>query len=82
VQAVDNVQAVTLAKTASKKPAASIIIEDWQLSGKYKRRPIYQEEIDFINVNFFHYMYSTTISVTRSLCFNREEVPSDLFTRH
>jgi hypothetical protein len=81
VQAVDNVQAVTLAKTASNKPAASIIIEDWQLSGKYKSRPISQEEIDFINVNFFHYMYST-ISVTRSLCFNREEVPSDLFTRH
>ncbi|XP_046438328.1 28S ribosomal protein S36, mitochondrial-like isoform X2 [Daphnia pulex] len=49
VQAVDNVQPVTLSKTASNKPAASIIIEDWQLSGKYKRRAISQEEIDFIN---------------------------------
>ncbi len=38
------------AKTAI-TPIHSAIIEDWQLTGKYKRRPISQEEIDFINVN-------------------------------
>jgi hypothetical protein len=53
VQPVINAQSVTLEKTANSKPAVSIIIEDWQLSGKYKRRPISQEEIDFINVNIF-----------------------------
>ena len=54
VQPVNTTQSVTLEKTAKSKPAVSIIIEDWQLAGKYKRRPISQEEIDFINVNHLY----------------------------
>nr|CAH0111507.1 unnamed protein product [Daphnia galeata] len=48
VQPVNTAHPIILQKTAS-KPAVSVIIEDWQLAGKYKRRPISQEEIDFIN---------------------------------
>jgi hypothetical protein len=54
VQPVNTAHPIILQKTAN-KPAVSVIIEDWQLAGKYKRRPISQEEIDFINVTSFYY---------------------------
>lgn len=41
---------IAATKTAN-APIHSATIEDWQITSKYKRRPISQEEIDFINVN-------------------------------
>lgn len=39
--------AVKLTPSQSK---TSAIIEDWQITNRYRRKPISQEEIDFINV--------------------------------
>lgn len=80
VQPANTAQPIILEKTAN-KPAVSVIIEDWQLAGKYKRRPISQEEIDFINVTYFYYTeYYLCNNIF--IFFHREEAHSDLFTRH
>ncbi|KAI9557632.1 putative 28S ribosomal protein S36 [Daphnia sinensis] len=48
VQPVSATKTMNLDKSST-KPTLTIILEDWQLTGKYKRKPISQEEIDFIN---------------------------------
>ncbi|KAK4016546.1 hypothetical protein OUZ56_031503 [Daphnia magna] len=48
VQPVSETKALNLDKS-SIKPTSTVILEDWQLTGRYKRKPISQEEIDFIN---------------------------------
>lgn len=72
MQPVNTAHPIILQKTAS-KPAVSVIIEDWQLAGKYKRRPISQEEIDFINVTSF--IILNTIYVIISLSFSQRGGP-------
>lgn len=36
---------------SSKKTMLAASLEDWQLTGKYRRKPMSQEEIDYINVS-------------------------------
>ena len=65
-QPIVAVKQIISTKTAS-QPTHSMIIEDWQLTGKYKRRPISQEEIDFINVNYL--LFYTMIFITINIFF-------------
>lgn len=44
-----------------KQKISSVVLEDWQLSGRYKRKPISREEIEFINVRIIAIFYAYTI---------------------
>lgn len=79
MQPVSETKALNLDKS-SIKPTSTVILEDWQLTGRYKRKPISQEEIDFINVNLP--FYSAYQSNTDTFYYSTERRPTVIYLQN